>query len=241
VWRLASKCGGKRLFGFCYVKAIKELTQTSMYDFAEALEETFHIKDIYKNTAEESDRIANIDEFYGLLRDFVKKNPQGSLDEFLNELALQSDQDEVEGESIFVMSIHASKGLEFEHVYVIGMEEGFLPLVGDGSDLEEERRLAYVAFTRAKDSLTLSHAQSRFYKGRRSQLDKSRFFNEAGLAKGSLKIEKSIGFNKGDLVRHKIFGAGRVLAVSKSGREFKLSINFAGSKRDILASFVEKL
>ena len=156
-------------------------------------------------------------------------------------MTLQSEQDQVEGESIYMMSIHASKGLEFDHVFIIGLEEGFLPLVGDGSDLEEERRLGYVSFTRAKDTLTLSHAGSRFYKGRRSDLQKSRFFNEAGLCEGSLIVEKNTAFKKGDLVRHKIFGTGRVIGVSKSGREFKLNINFAGTKRDILASFVEKL
>jgi len=223
------------------IEDVGKLSKESTYEFIDVLEETFHLKDIYKGMQDADERILNMDEFYGLFRDFVKKSPESSLDEFLNELTLQSEQDQVEGESIYMMSIHASKGLEFEHVFVIGMEEGFLPLVGDGSDLEEERRLGYVAFTRAKESLTLCHAQSRFYKGRRSDLEKSRFFNEAGLCKGSLKCEKNTAFKKGDLVRHKIFGTGRIIGVSKSGREFKLQINFAGTKRDILASFVEKL
>lgn len=220
---------------------VASVAQNSTYDFVDVLEDTFHLKDIYNSMPDAEERILNMDEFYALFRDFIKNNPQTSLDEFLNELTLQSDQDEVEGESIYMMSIHASKGLEFEHIFVIGMEEGFLPLVGEGSDLEEERRLGYVAFTRAKETLTLSHAQSRFYKGRRSDLEKSRFFNEAGLCGGSLKVEKNTAYKKGDLVRHKIFGTGRVIGVSKAGREFKLNINFAGSKREILASFVERL
>lgn len=223
------------------LEEVARIAQNASYDFIDALEETFHLKDIYTSMPDGGERILNMDEFYALYRDFIKNNPQASVDEFLNELTLQSDQDEVEGESIYMMSIHASKGLEFEHVFVIGMEEGFLPLVGDGSDLEEERRLGYVACTRAKETLTLSHAASRFYKGRRSDLEKSRFFNEAGLLKGSLKVEKKTAYKKGDLVRHKIFGAGRVIGVSKSGREFKLAINFAGTKREILASFVERL
>ena len=223
------------------IRFVAESAKNSMYDFIDLLEETFHIKDIYKNTPDEVEKTLNIDEFYGLFRDFVKNNPEAELIEFLNDISLQSDQDEVEGESIFMMSIHAAKGLEFGHVFVVGLEEGFLPIIGEGSDLEEERRLGYVAFTRAKDSLTLSHAASRFYKGRRSELEKSRFFNEAGLCEGSLKVEKSANFKKGDLVRHKIFGAGRVVGVGKSGKEFKLSINFGGTKREILASFVEKL
>jgi len=223
------------------IEDISRVALESTYEFVDVLEETFHLKDIYKGMQDESDRVLNMDEFYGLFRDFIKKSPEASLDEFLNELTLQSEQDQVEGESIYMMSIHASKGLEFEHVFIIGLEEGFLPLVGDGSDLEEERRLGYVSFTRAKDTLTLSHAGSRFYKGRRSDLQKSRFFNEAGLCQGSLIVEKNTAFKKGDLVRHKIFGTGRVIGVSKSGREFKLNINFSGTKRDILASFVEKL
>ena len=223
------------------IQYVANESQNSTYEFIDTLEETFHLKDIYKGHQDEQDKILNMDEFYGLFRDFVKNNPEFSLDEFLNELTLQSEQDQVEGESIYMMSIHASKGLEFKHVFVIGMEEGFLPIVGDGSDLEEERRLGYVAFTRAKDTLALSYARSRFYKGRRSDLQKSRFFNESGLCAGSLKVEKNIAFKKGDLVRHKVFGAGRVIGVSKSGREFKLSINFAGMKKDILASFIEKL
>ena len=223
------------------IEDISIVARESTYEFVDVLEETFHLKDIYKGMQDESDRVLNMDEFYGLFRDFIKKSPEASLDEFLNELTLQSEQDQVEGESIYMMSIHASKGLEFEHVFIIGLEEGFLPLVGDGSDLEEERRLGYVSFTRAKDTLTLSHAGSRFYKGRRSDLQKSRFFNEAGLCQGSLIVEKNTAFKKGDLVRHKIFGTGRVIGVSKSGREFKLNINFSGTKRDILASFVEKL
>lgn len=218
-------------------KAAKEAT----YNFVDLLEDTFKIKEIYIGMPDEMERLLNMDEFYALFRDFIKNHPSSSIDEFLNEMTLQSDQDEVEGDSIYMMSIHASKGLEFEHIFVIGMEEGFLPLLGEGSDIEEERRLGYVAFTRAKETLTLSHVDSRFYKGKRSDLQKSRFFNEAGLCEGSLIVEKNTTFKKGDLIRHKIFGTGRVIGVSKAGREFKLEINFAGTKREILASFVEKL
>jgi DNA helicase-2/ATP-dependent DNA helicase PcrA len=223
------------------LQEIIEIAQNSTYDFIDTLEETFKLKSIYENLPDSFDRISNIDEFYGLFRDFIISNPEATLDEFLNELTLQSEQDQVEGESIYIMSIHAAKGLEFSHLFTIGMEEGFLPLVGDGSDIEEERRLGYVAITRAKETLTLSHVNSRYYKGRRTDLEKSRFFNEAGLSQGSLRLEKNTSFKKGDLVRHKIFGAGRIIGVSKAGREFKLSINFGGTKREILASFVEKL
>ena len=223
------------------LEQMRAVADESLYSFAERIDEIFKIKAFYETMPDGTERVQNIDEFFGLFRDFIKQNPEASLDAFLNEVSLQSEQDQVEGESIYIMSIHASKGLEFEHLFIIGLEEGFLPLIGDGSDLEEERRLGYVSFTRAKDSLTLSHVQSRYYKGRRTELEKSRFFGEAGLCESSLKIEKNTAFKKGDLVRHKIFGAGRVIGVSKAGREFKLNINFGGNKREILASFVERL
>ena len=159
----------------------------------------------------------------------------------MNEISLQSDQDKIEGELISIMSVHAAKGLEFSHLFVIGMEEEFFPLLGDGCDMEEERRLWYVAFTRAKETLTLSTVQSRFHKGRRKQLEKSRFLTEAGLQRGALSIEKSSGYKKGDLVKHKLFGIGRVLAVNRAGKVAKLTINFGGDRREILPNFVEKV
>ena len=220
---------------------LRSIADESLYTFVDRLDERFGLKAFYEAMPDGTERVQNIDEFFGLFRDFIKQNPEASIDEFLNEVSLQSEQDQVEGERIYIMSIHASKGLEFEHLFIIGLEEGFLPLIGDGSDLEEERRLGYVSFTRAKETLTLSHVQSRYYKGRRTELLKSRFFGEAGLCESSLRVEKNTAFKKGDLVRHKIFGAGRIIGVSKVGREFKLNINFGGNKREILASFVQRL
>jgi len=218
-----------------------EVSKEATYNIIDELESLYGVKKYYDQLPDSLERVSNIDEFYGLFRDLVKQNPEMSIDEFLNDLALQSDQDSIDMENIAIMSIHASKGLEFEHLFVIGMEEGFLPLVGDGSDIEEERRLGYVAITRAKEELTLSYSESRFYKGRRTELSKSRFLKECGVAQGSLVLEKTTSYRKGDLVKHKIFGIGRVFEISKVKREFKLKINFSGTKRDIVASFVEKI
>ena len=223
------------------LKKLKKSLNDSTYDFIDTLEETFHIKEYYQKLPDSLDKVANIDEFYGMFRDYMITNPDANIDDFLNEISLQSDQDQIDNQSISVMNIHASKGLEFEYLFVIGLEEGFFPITGEGSDIEEERRLGYVAITRAKKELTLSCAGSRFYKGRRTHLNKSRFLTECGVCKGSLTLEKSTVFKKGDLVKHKIFGMGRVLEVNKIKREFKLKINFGGTKRDILASFVEKI
>jgi DNA helicase-2/ATP-dependent DNA helicase PcrA len=223
------------------INDLQEILDTSKMRFIDLFDETFDFKESYEKLVDGADRIANIDEFYGYLRDFFIQNLDSSLEDFLNEISLKSDQDAINDETVSMMSIHAAKGLEYKYVFVIGMEEGFFPIIGEGSDIEEERRLGYVAMTRAKDKLTLSYVHSRFYKGRRAQIVKSRFLTESGLIEGSFTIEKTNAFKKDDLVRHKIFGVGRVLSVQKAGKDLKLKINFGGAKRDILSGFVEKV
>ena len=219
---------------------LRELMNQSKMRLLDSFEETFDYRASYDNLPDGFERQANIDEFYGYIRDFFLQNPHLDLKDFLNEIALENQNDEYSNDAISMMSIHSSKGLEFKHLFIIGLEEGFFPIIGDGTDLEEERRLGYVAFTRAMDNLTLSFVHSRFYKGKRTQLNKSRFLVESGLVKGSLVIEKTSGFKKGDMVSHKIFGQGRVEKAVNAGKDYKLTINFGGQKRDILSSFVEK-
>ncbi|WP_069637217.1 ATP-dependent helicase [Campylobacter pinnipediorum] len=224
-----------------FIQNLKDIGDSDgIFKLIDDLEAKFGIRKYYESLPDGSDRVANIDEFYAMIKDQIKQDPSFDLDEFLNELTLTSEQDGVSDKMISIMSVHASKGLEFEHLFVIGMEEGFFPLIGDGSDLEEERRLAYVAITRAKKSLSLSYANSRFYKGQRARLNKSRFLSEAGLIQGSLVIERSNEYKKGDLVKHKIFGIGRVTGLSRVKKEFKLTINFGGNVKEIMSSFVEK-
>ena len=224
------------------IHVLQEEIKSDLGNFLNLFEERIKLKDHYAGMVDGFDRILNIDEFYGYFRDAVNKNPDLTLDEFLNDISLQSDQDQIEEDAITIMSIHAAKGLEFEHLYVIGLEEEFFPLLGEGCNMEEERRLGYVAITRAKSDLTLCYVDSRFYKGRRKMIDKSRFLGEAGLIQdASLKITKTSAFKKGDLVKHKIFGIGRVQAANKSGKEYKLLINFGGNKKEILSSFVQPI
>jgi len=224
------------------IKLLQESLKSELGNFITLFEEHINLKNHYTGMVDGIDRILNIDEFYGYFRDAVHKNPDLTLDEFLNDISLQSEQDQIEDDAITIMSIHAAKGLEFEHLFVIGLEEEFFPLLGEGSNMEEERRLGYVAITRAKSDLTLCYVDSRFYKGRRKMIDKSRFLGEAGLIQDtSLKITKSSTFKKGDLVKHKIFGIGRVQSANKSGKEYKLLINFGGNKKEILSSFIQSI
>ena len=213
-----------------FVKTIEFLAKSPLDELPELLENTIELSSSYKD----EDKARNIEEFYGMLREKNDLN----LREFLNELSLQSDQDKITNETINVMTIHASKGLEFEYLYVIGLEEGFFPL-GD-ADIEEERRLAYVAITRAKKELTLSYVESRYIRGQRSRMNKSRFLTEAGLIKGRVNLNESYAIKVGSLVKHKVFGTGRVIGINKAGNKTKLKIDFGHNIREILSDFVEK-
>ncbi|MCW1359740.1 UvrD-helicase domain-containing protein [Campylobacter sp. US33a] len=236
----STKCNNELELFIENIKAIKECQDLGQ--IITQIEQRFKIKEFYKEMSDGEERILNIDEFYANFKDQIKEGKYESLDDILNEISLLSDQDELEGESVYIMSVHASKGLEFDHVFIIGLEEGFFPLNSETSDIEEERRLAYVAITRAKKSLHLSYANSRFYKGSRSKLAKSRFLGETGLIEAKLIIEQDQkNFRKGDLIKHKIFGIGRIINVSKVGNEEKLGINFGGIERTIMSSFVEKI
>ncbi|CAA6812575.1 MAG: ATP-dependent DNA helicase UvrD/PcrA/Rep, epsilon proteobacterial type 2 [uncultured Sulfurovum sp.] len=224
------------------IELLQSEIKHSLHNFIELFEETIGLKRYYAAMIDGTERVQNIDEFIGFFREAISQTPNLALDIFLNEISLQSDQDNIDENAITIMSIHASKGLEFEHLYVIGLEEEFFPLLGDGCNMEEERRLGYVAITRAKSDLTLCYVNSRFYKGQRKNIEKSRFLGEAGLIQGeALKISKAPSYKIGDLVKHKIFGIGRVQAVNKSRQEYKLKINFGGNKKEILSSFVQSV
>ena len=183
-----------------------------------------------------------------MFRDYIIHNPDNTIADFLNDLALASPTDEVVGDAVSCMSVHMAKGLEFKYVYVIGLEEGFFPLYSDDDNLQEERRLGYVAITRAKDFLTLCSAKSRFYKGKREWLKQSRFIQESNVLENMPTMpHKNIvqdtqgTFAKGMQVRHKLFGVGVVESVIGTGAQCKLKINFAGLEREKKSSFVQAL
>ena len=214
-----------------FISMIELFSKSPIDEIPELIEEMIELSKSYKD----EDKARNIEEFYGMMRERNDLN----LKEFLNELSLESDQDKIADEMINVMTIHASKGLEFDYLYVIGLEEGFFPL-GD-ADIEEERRLAYVAITRAKKELTLSYVESRYIRGQRNRLSKSRFLTEAGLIKGKVNLKESTSLKNGSLVKHKVFGTGRVIGINKAGKKTKLKIDFGGIIREILSDFVERV
>lgn len=129
-------------------------------------------------------RIENVQELKSNILGFLEQQPEdATLSGFLNEIALYTDLDSVAADDncVTMMTIHSAKGLEFPDVYVVGMEEGIFPGSSaqyDEEELEEERRLCYVAMTRAKEHLTLTNARQRMLYGRTAANRPSRFLEE---------------------------------------------------------------
>jgi len=136
-------------------------------------------------TDENESRKENLKELYNSVLQIEKNNPALSLDEYVQQIMLYSDLDaEKSGDSITIATIHSAKGLEFDAVFIIGLEEGILPSsrsLDDERAIEEERRLMYVAITRARKRLYLSYVKSRFMYGKYNNAPPSRFLKETGI------------------------------------------------------------
>jgi DNA helicase-2/ATP-dependent DNA helicase PcrA len=218
-----------------------------------------------ERTVEAEGRIENLRELAGVATEFEARNPDGGLDGFLEQVALVSEQDEYDEEasSVTLMTLHNAKGLEFPVVFMIGMEDGVFPhyrSMGDSAQLEEERRLAYVGITRARERLYLTHAWSRSLFGTTSYNPPSRFLAEipsdllrsieedelagAGHADPSAirqavstGMRANVDVSAGDTVVHDKWGEGVVLTVSGRGTDAEATVIFedAGQKRLLLA------
>jgi DNA helicase II / ATP-dependent DNA helicase PcrA len=190
-----------------------------------------------ENTVEAESRLENLEELINAAKEYERVEPEPTLEGFLQEQALYSEQDALssEGGRVALMTLHNAKGLEFDHVFVVGMEEGTFPHARslDEQNLEEERRLCYVGITRAKESLTLSYAKLRSNWGEREYQMPSRFLSEipeglkAGATAGSSVGRGGWGmalprreeperagtapYRAGEKVRHARFGVGEVV------------------------------
>ena len=169
-----------------------QIDRTDAYTLAQHIAKTSGIlKELYTEKdkgPEEIERFQNIEELLSGIKSFVEDqngNEQKALSEFMLDVALLTDADVQKDDEVLnhvtLMTIHSSKGLEFPHVYLVGLEENLFPSqmsLGSRSDLEEERRLFYVAITRAKETCTLSYATSRFLWGNLITAEPSRFIDE---------------------------------------------------------------
>lgn len=170
-----------------FASLIKQLTITAMgQPVAQSVRDMLNATDLrsaYDDGTDEGDgKLANIDEFIASVDDYTRLNPSATLDDYLNQVTLSSDIDEMNGDdTVTVATIHAVKGLEFPCVIICGLEEGIMPSSRsseDGRDFEEERRLMYVAITRAEKELYLTRSKSRYLYGHREMSAPSSFIRE---------------------------------------------------------------
>jgi DNA helicase-2/ATP-dependent DNA helicase PcrA len=251
--------------------------QMTFSEWARSLVDELGILSIFKEerTAESMGRWENVQELLSAISEFSNEKPDGTLESFLEEVALVSDIDTWEGEhnAVTLMTLHASKGLEFPVVMIAGLEEGLLPFYSstiESSDVEEERRLFYVGITRAEQKLYITHTTLRYRFGDVTYPSESRFLHELGKenielvgmraprrraatsisdfdtpvpAERKQRKEESAVFSdampdyesesqelfelkRGTIVRHEIFGCGRVMVVSGKGDAQKAVVQF---------------
>ncbi len=230
--------------------------------------EEFSIEYYYKNNPLEQDRYNNIQELKSSIDHFAQ-NSDGGLKEFLQEISLYTDLDDWNNKqnAVTLMTVHAAKGLEFATVFITGLEQGLFPLIRiDDTDdqLEEERRLFYVALTRAMEKAYLlnAHQRRRFGAQNISSFVQSDFLNEidentlkinkyksvytkriVNSANGkSVKVSRTVtefdDFSVGDMVQHNLFGIGTIIVLSGSGENQKVGIEFKdGLKKKLIVKY----
>jgi DNA helicase-2/ATP-dependent DNA helicase PcrA len=210
-----------------------------------------------ERTVEAQGRIENLLELVGVAREYQEQAEDPSLSEFLQQISLFSDQDELSAQRSLVtlMTLHNAKGLEFRAVFLIGMEEGVFPHSRslEEQGLEEERRLCYVGLTRAKEQLTLTHAASRSLWGSRGFNLPSRFLDElpqeeierdrlrpaswSGYGAPRAAVRRDVPeLSTGDSVRHSTLGEGVVTRIEADGT---VTVRFAedGVERRLMLDY----
>lgn len=203
-----------------------------------------------ENSEQSKARLANLEEFKSITKSYEENSDSSDLGDFLSEISLVADVSEHKDDSnvITLMTVHSAKGLEFDYVFLIGMEDGLFPHINsmDNEDLEEERRLCYVAITRARKKLWIVNAKSRLIYGKRDCYLPSRFIGEIpdiylecdGKKKSSITIDSE--YRLGEVIEHKIFGDGVIVSIddrdytiafsNKYGIK-KISRDFSGLRR----------
>jgi DNA helicase II / ATP-dependent DNA helicase PcrA len=219
------------------------------------MEDSGYVRELQaEETHDARARIENLQELIGVAREYEGGDPEASLSGFLTNVALISDLDALDPDSSYVtlMTLHGAKGLEFTHVFLSGLEEGVFPhsrALTDMTELEEERRLAYVGVTRAMDRLFLSYAQRRALFGNTYAYPKSRFIEEMPgldvLESDSVVLPRpsggrwrevaihetagagmSMNLRDGDKVRHPKWGEGTIRGLVGAGGDGLVTIDF---------------
>ena len=218
----------------------KQSESLTLTDLVDRILDVTGIKKEYEDekTLEADIRLENLEELKTVTRTFEEREGVVSLEDFLLEVSLVTDVNEYDKDpnKVSLMTVHSVKGLEFDYVFIIGLEEGLFPHVNsilNGNELEEERRLCYVAITRAKEKLYFVNARSRMLFGQETANVASRFIGEIKPELIDKKFEEKeieskinvedkfynsedIDYNIGDYVYHEVFGQGKVVDIQGS-------------------------
>ncbi len=202
-----------------------------------------------ESPAAQQTRLENLNQLVVAATDYQAREEEASLAGFLDGVSLLTDLDNVKGDvPCLLMTLHAAKGLEFDSVFLAGLEEGLFPhtlSIGNPRSVEEERRLCYVGMTRARAQLTLTYARSRRAALQQADRSPSRFLDEipaelldwnrpkrAALPQPAPRTRQS-PYKRGVVVKHPLFGEGTVVEADTSGRDEKVTVLFrrAGRKK----------
>jgi DNA helicase II / ATP-dependent DNA helicase PcrA len=246
------------------IGGLREMAQAGspVGDVADAvLDRTGYLSDLQGSSdLQDESRIENLKELVSVAREYDVRNPGGTLSEFLEQVSLVADADQIpdgdeHGGVVTLMTLHTAKGLEFPVVFVTGLEEHVFPherSLGDERELAEERRLAYVGITRAKQRLYLTRAMARTSQGRPAYHVPSRFLSEVPEALIDWRRTEAVAtppaaerlarrpgvaspgnrpvpsLSPGDRVNHDSYGLGTVLSVEGRGDDPEAKIDFGG-------------
>lgn len=267
--------GGAKLTAFAALVAqLREAAYLPLPELIDHVLDLSGLREHYRNEKEGQERLANLDELVNAAAGFVAEEGavgeggelSSDLASFLAHAALEAGEHQAgEGDdALQLMTVHSAKGLEFNVVFICGLEEGLFPhenSLNEAKGLEEERRLMYVAVTRARQRLYLCHAQTRMLHGQMRYNLPSRFIDEipAGLLKQLAgRMEKSgygavppaptfaipradTGFRIGQTVMHAKFGLGVIVNAEGSGNDARVQVNFGNAGMKWLALSVAKL
>ena len=226
------------------------------------LKVTGYLKNLQsQNSIEAQNRVENIEELINAVIEYEQNEPEPSLSDYLENVALIADIDTMETDStdmVTLMTLHSAKGLEFPFVFIVGVEEGYLPhqrSISTESELEEERRLCYVGITRAMEQLYLSHAKSRRTFRETEYRTPSRFISEIpeylikhvdryrspfGQPHGLYEevLEDPVDYCVDQIVHHPQFGRGKITKISGAGGDIHITVRFsrAGMTKRFAAS-----
>lgn len=179
----------QKLDGFAniYTSLFSQMQSVPLEEFVEQVIDQFDMKSAFDpKDKEDYDKLMNFDTFVENTRTFCKNNEQATLQDYLESVTLSSDIDSYDAQdnNVVLATVHSVKGLEFKVVFVVGAEEKIFPIsraYEDNAEMEEERRLMYVAITRAEERLYFTCAKTRYLYGRRDFCRTSRFLREAGI------------------------------------------------------------